>query len=259
MFAKLENQKDYIQSTNKDYFLNPYFNNHNHDGQQTLQDILVQESIQSRGIELVYLERDQANLDLLYGEDPQNEFNNAKKFVAYLESFDGYQGQNEFFQKFGMSVNDEITLQINPNLFNQQTGTFPKEGDLLYFPMDKALFEITWCTPRDQFYQNGVLQIQKIQAQKFIYSHEKIDPKLQNTEISSDMYNLDLNELTKFESDDLESLFGLSEQLEKSTDVYKDQLKEDKFIKKSFEKIDIDTSPVNGQTSEDIEFLDEDY
>ena len=81
MFAKLENQKDYIQSTNKDYFLNPYFNNHNHDGQQTLQDILVQESIQSRGIELVYLERDQANLDLLYGEDPQNK---AKKFVAYL-------------------------------------------------------------------------------------------------------------------------------------------------------------------------------
>jgi hypothetical protein len=48
------------------------------------------------------------------------------------------------------------------------------------------------------------------------------------------MYNLDLNELTKFESDDLESLFGLSEQLEKSTDVYKDQLKEDKLIKKSF-------------------------
>ena len=73
------------------------------------------------------------------------------------------------------------------------------------------------------------------------------------------MYNLDLNELTKFESDDLEQLFGLSEQLEKSTDVYKDQLKEDKFIKKSFEKINIDTSPVNGQTSEDIEFLDEDY
>ena len=245
MFAKLENQKDYIQSTNKDYFLNPYFNNHNHDGQQTLQDILVQESIQSRGIELVYLERDQANLDLLYGEDPQNEFNNAKKFVAYLESFDGYQGQNEFFQKFGMSVNDEITLQINPNLFNQQTGIFPKEGDLLYFPMDKALSEITWCTPRDSFYQNGILQIQKIQAQKFVYSH--------------DMYDLDLNELTKFESDDLESLFGLSEQLEKSTDIYKDKLKEDKFIKKSFEKINIDTSPVNGQTSEDIEFLDEDY
>ena len=73
------------------------------------------------------------------------------------------------------------------------------------------------------------------------------------------MYNLDLNELTKFESDDLESLFGLSEQLEKSTDIYKDQLKEDKLIKKSFEKINIDTSPVNGQTSEDIEFLDEDY
>lgn len=257
MFAKLENEKDYIQSTNKDYFLNPYFNNYNHQGQQTLQDVLIQESIQSKGIELVYIERDQANLDLLYGEDPQNEFNNAKKFVAYLESFDGYSGQNEFFSKFGMSVNDEITLQINPSLFNQQTGIFPKEGDLLYFPMDKALFEITWCTPRDQFYQNGILQIQKIQAKKFVYSHEKIDAKLQNTEISSDMYDLDLNELTKFETDDLEQMFSLSERLDKTVDINKDQLAEDKLIKKKFQKIDIDTSPVNGQTSNDIEFLDD--
>ena len=257
MFAKLENEKDYIQSTNKDYFLNPYFNNYNHQGQQTLQDVLVQESIQSKGIELVYIERDQANLDLLYGEDPQNEFNNAKKFVAYLESFDGYSGQNEFFSKFGMSVNDEITLQINPSLFNQQTGIFPKEGDLLYFPMDKAIFEITWCTPRDQFYQNGILQIQKIQAQKFVYQHEKIDAKLQNTEISSDMYDLDLNELTKFETDDLEQMFSLSERLDKTVDINKDQLAEDKLIKKKFQKIDIDTSPVNGQTSNDIEFLDD--
>ena len=257
MFAKLENEKDYIQSTNKDYFLNPYFNNYNHQGQQTLQDILVQESIQSKGIELVYIERDQANLDLLYGEDPQNEFNNAKKFVAYLESFDGYSGQNEFFSKFGMSVNDEITLQINPSLFNQQTGIFPKEGDLLYFPMDKALFEITWCTPRDQFYQNGILQIQKIQAQKFVYQHEKIDAKLQNTEISSDMYDLNLNELTKFETDDLEQMFSLSERLDKTVDINKDKLAEDKLIKKNFQKIDIDTSPINGQTSNDIEFLDE--
>lgn len=257
MFAKLENEKDYIQSTNKDYFLNPYFNNYNHQGQQTLQDVLVQESIQSKGIELVYIERDQANLDLLYGEDPQNEFNNAKKFVAYLESFDGYSGQNEFFSKFGMSVNDEITLQINPSLFNQQTGIFPKEGDLLYFPMDKAIFEITWCTPRDQFYQNGILQIQKIQAQKFVYQHEKIDAKLQNTEISSDMYDLNLNELTKFETDDLEQMFSLSERLDKTVDINKDQLAEDKLIKKKFQKIDIDTSPVNGQTSNDIEFLDE--
>lgn len=257
MFAKLENEKDYIQSTNKDYFLNPYFNNYNHQGQQTLQDVLVQESIQSKGIELVYIERDQANLDLFYGEDPQNGFNNAKKFVAYLESFDGYSGQNEFFSKFGMSVNDEITLQINPSLFNQQTGIFPKEGDLLYFPMDKALFEITWCTPRDQFYQNGILQIQKIQAQKFVFQHEKIDTKLQNTEISSDMYDLNLNELTKFETDDLEQMFSLSERLDKTVDINKDQLAEDKLIKKKFQKIDIDTSPVNGQTSHDIEFLDD--
>lgn len=257
MFAKLENQKDYIQSSNKNYFLNPYFNNFNHNGQQTLQDILVQESIQSRGIELIYLERDCQNLDKLYGEDPTNTFNNAKKFVAYLEQFNGYAGQNEFFQKFGMQVNDEITLQINPNLFHHQTGIFPKEGDLLYFPMDKALFEITWCTPRDQFYQNGVLSISKIQAQKFIYSHEKIIQNIENSEIQSDLYDLDTNELTQLETEDLEQLFGLQKKLENTNDIYSNTLSEDKQIHNEFQERIVNISPINGRTNQIVEFLED--
>lgn len=257
MFAKLENQKDYLQNTNKNYFLNPYFNNHNHNGQQTLQDVLVQESIQSRGIELVYLEREYQNLDRLFGEDPTNNFQKAKKFVAYLEQFEGYQGQQEFFSKFGMQVNDEITLQINPELFRHQTGVFPKEGDLLYFPMDKALFEITWCTPRDQFYQNGILSISKIQAQKFIYQHERINPKLENTEIQSDLYDLNTNELTQLEQEDLDQLFGLQNKLEKSKDIYKDELQEDKDIHNEFSTRKVDISPINGHSDLTVEFLDD--
>lgn len=258
MFARLENQKDY-KNTNQNYFLNPYFNNHNHSGQQTLHDILVQESIQQRGIELVYLQREMQNIDQLFGEDPNNKFKNAKKFVAYLEQFDGYEGQGNIFEKFGMRINDEIQLSINPNLFNQQTGFFPKEGDLIYLPLDNQLFEITWCTPKSYFYQMGKLPIAKIQAQKFIYSHETIVPDLTNTEISSEMYNLDLNELTKLDSKDIEQLFKTTEKLSRTKDIRKTQFIEDKFIKKDFDKRDIDTNPVNGNQNLDvnIEFLDD--
>lgn len=256
MFAHLESQKGY-SNTNKNYFLNPYVNHLNHKGQQGLQDILVQEQIQMNGIEVVYLVREYQKLDTFWGEDPENNFSNAKKFQAYLEQFSGYEGQNEIFQKFGMQINDEITIQINPNLFHQQTGFFPKEGDLLYFPLDKALFEITWCTPREQFYQNGILSITKIQAQKFIYSYEKLDPSITNKEISSDLYDLNTDELTQLEQEDLEQLFSLSEKLKNSKDVYEDQLKEDNNIHKEFAIRNIDTTPTNGNSPFDIEFLDD--
>ena len=156
-----------------------------------------------------------------------------------------------------MSVNDEITLQINPNLFYHQTGIFPKEGDLLYFPMDKALFEITWCTPRDQFYQNGVLSISKIQAQKFIYSHEKIIQNIENSEIQSDLYDLDTNELTQLETEDLEQLFGLQKKLENTNDIYNNPLSEDKQIHNEFQERIVNISPINGRTNQIVEFLED--
>lgn len=182
MFAKLENQTGYPK-TNKESILNPFVNFHEHANTQSLFDVLVAESIQMRGVECYYIPRELNNVDLLFGEDIESKFNKAYKFAAYLDSFEAYSGANTFYSKFGMSVNDEVTISINPNLFKYQTsGLTTKEGDLIYFPMDKSLFEITWVEPYSPFYQAGKNAIQKITAQKFVYSGEEIKPQLQNHE-----------------------------------------------------------------------------
>lgn len=182
LFAKLENRSGYAK-TNESEILNPFVNFNHYTNSQTLADVLVAESIQMRGIELYYIPREFVKPDIIFGEDVESKFTKAWKFAGYLNSFEGYEGDNSFFTKFGMQVNDEVTITINPNLFKHQADNKePISGDLIYFPMDNSLFEINWVEPYDPFYQVGQNAMRKITAQKFIYSGEQITPTLQRNE-----------------------------------------------------------------------------
>lgn len=194
LFATLENRGGYAK-TNEKNILNPYVQFNKHHGTQALHDTLVAESIQMRGVEFYYLEREFTNLDLLFGEDPNSRFEKAWKFAAWLNSFESYEGQQSFFSKFGHVQNDEIRISINPGLFKYQVnGKEPKLGDLIYMPMDNSLFEITWVEPYTPFYQAGKNPIRVIVAQKFIYSGEKVRPEIQVKPEIDDPYNgLDLD------------------------------------------------------------------
>ncbi|ASD52075.1 head closure Hc2 [Pseudomonas phage PspYZU05] len=205
LFARLENNTGYSK-TNESEILNPYVNFHEYANAHTLADSLIAESIQMRGVRCYFIPREFVKPDMLFGEDLQNKFTKAWAFAAYLDSFEGYSGSNSFFSKFGMQVNDEITLSINPGLFKHQTnGTEPKEGDLIYFQMDNSLFEITWVEPYNPFYQVGQNGIRKITAQKFIYSGEEIKPELQVND------GIHIPEFFGLELDPVNNLDGLSD------------------------------------------------
>ena len=203
LFAKLENHTGYSQ-TNETEILNPYVNFNHYKNSQILADALVAESIQMRGVECYYVPREYVSPDLVFGEDLKNKFTKAWKFAAYLNSFEGYEGAKSFFSNFGMQVQDEVTLSINPNLFKHQVnGKEPKEGDLIYFPMDNSLFEINWVEPYDPFYQLGQNAIRKITAGKFIYSGEEINPVLQKNE------GINIPEFSELELNPVRNLNGI--------------------------------------------------
>ena len=203
LFAKLENRTGYSQ-TNETEILNPYVNFNHYKNSQILADVLVAESIQMRGVECYYVPREYVSPDLIFGEDLKNKFTKAWKFAAYLNSFEGYEGAKSFFSNFGMQVQDEVTLSINPNLFKHQVnGKEPKEGDLIYFPMDNSLFEINWVEPYDPFYQLGQNAIRKITAGKFIYSGEEINPVLQKNE------GINITEFSELELNPVRNLNGI--------------------------------------------------
>lgn len=264
LFAKLESGKGY-DKIKRENVLNPYVNFYNYADTQSLQDTLIAESIQMRGVECFYLRREFVNLDLIFGEDVQSKFEKAYRIATYIKSYEGFEGQHEFFSKFGMQVNDELVFQVNPGLFKYQAdGALPREGDLVYFPMGNTLFELTWVEPFVPFYHNGVNTTITMYATKFIYSGERLNPKVKEIivpEPRDENHGLNFNELT--------SLDGLMEALPETTafvdtdeltpvhmlnglaDTQLNQFEEDTVIKNEASKyVDPENyKPINGSGS----------
>lgn len=202
MFAKLESGRGY-DKTFTDHITNPYFNWHGHVETQNLQDVLVAEAIQARGLEVIYILRDTPNLDLVFGEDPTSVFSKHWRISVYVDSFDGYEGEQDWYSKFGFQVEDEMNVTTNPALFAQQTGGLkPRMGNLVYFPLSRGLFEVSWVEVEDPFYSVGDLPMRKMKLKRFVYSGEEID--LPKPELHIDTLDDVLN------TDDLDIINGLN-------------------------------------------------
>lgn len=145
-----------------------YFNNQAASREQILLEDLVIESIRNHGIDVYYLPRGsqsapktyaEANPDELYGEDPIRAFTRAYKFEIYLESFQSYEGNQEFFSKFGLEVQKAARVTLARRTFQRFVPTavrnIPKDGDLLWLPVQKKLMEIKFVEQDKNFFQLG--------------------------------------------------------------------------------------------------------
>ncbi|ANN86464.1 head closure Hc2 [Escherichia phage phT4A] len=181
LFAQLESGEG-VDNSLKTEVTNKYVNWYKYNPTQQLHDSLTAEAIQMKSPDMYYVRREFVNIDKILGEDRESKFTKSWKIAAYIDSYANYEGQRDFYSKFGMMSNDEMTLVINPRLFAHQTdGGIPVLGDLIYFPMDNSLFEITWIE-FDPFFQFGDRPQRKINLVKFIYTGEELDPKLQRNE-----------------------------------------------------------------------------
>jgi len=157
--------------------INPYFSN-NQNEQNLVEDITV-EIIQATGVECYYIPRDYLSIDRIFGEDPGSYFENAYALEMYLQSYKGFEG-NDVITQFGLEIKDKVNLVFARRRFKQevtnknQTLSRPREGDLIYFPPSKSLFEINFVEHENPFYPLGRLYSYFITAELFTYSYEKI-------------------------------------------------------------------------------------
>lgn len=163
-----------------------YFNNYNSIGEQRLIEDLIVESIQIMGFDAYYLPNDNSqSRDLLYGEDPVKFFKSAFPLEMYLSSDPmGYEGQQEFFSKFGLEIKDSVKVMVSRRSFSlrvpQNTFNRPREGDLVYVPFLNGtgeLYEITFTEQAKDFAMLGRKQpyFYELKLEKFKYSQEVID------------------------------------------------------------------------------------
>jgi len=164
---------------------NPYFSQGVRSEQDLYEDIII-ESLKMYGQDIYYLPRDIVNEDRILGEDVQSRFNSSYKVEMYIENVDGFDGEGDLFTKFGVEIRDQATFVISRRRWSQTvqrfdneiTVTRPAEGDLLYIPFSRKLFEITHVEHEQPFYQLQNLPTYKLRCELFEYSGEDFDTDL---------------------------------------------------------------------------------
>lgn len=124
-----------------------------------VEDFII-ESIRNHGIDVWYLPRtSQSVLDDLFGDDPVKYFDRAIKIDMYMETFNDFEGQQEFFSKFGLQIDKTARLAVARRTFERYIPKavrgLPHEGDLVYLAVQQKLMEIRRVEEEKNFFQLG--------------------------------------------------------------------------------------------------------
>ena len=192
--------------------------------EQSLVEDLIIESIKIYGIDGYYLPRTHVNLDKIYGEDASVLFDDALEMELYVKSFDGFAGQEDFLSKFGLQIDESVTFVISQKRFTQSLKTSiiteysynmltedgdellsnrndvseydydaivrPREGDIIWVPMLKAMYEIKFTQNIENFFQLGKLYTYELRCDRLEYSSERIDTDVTEIDEIEDQFSL---------------------------------------------------------------------
>jgi len=189
--------------------VNPFFLHGSTQEQNLMQD-LVNEQIKMYGIDVYYIPREFVREATILREVTSSEFRSYFIIEAYLDSYDGYGGQGDYLSKFGIQVRDDCTFTISRERYENYIAPFlnsrmiflmdsltanndlpvvhrPREGDLVYFPYGRRLFEIKFVEHEKPFYQLGKGYTYELQCELFEYEDEVLDTSID--EVDSTIQN----------------------------------------------------------------------
>ena len=161
---------------------NMYFSQGSRSEQQLYEEIII-ESLKIYGQDIYYLPRDIVNKDNILNEDASSRFNSSYKIEMYIENIEGFDGEGDLFTKFGVEIRDQATFIVAKKRWeqtiarsdNEIQGVRPFEGDLLYIPFSKKLFQIMHVEHEQPFYQLKDLPTYKLRCELFEFSGEDFD------------------------------------------------------------------------------------
>ena len=156
---------------------NKFFNKFHFGGEQALIQSLITEAIQIYGIDVIYVPRNLTNFDQLYLTDDQSTYSQAIRTTVYLQSVDGFGPQQNIFTKFGLEIRDNITVCMSTRIFETEIQPItkqerPMEGDLIYFDLNKKVFQCKFTNNKEIFYELGKLPTYQMTCELFAYSDE---------------------------------------------------------------------------------------
>jgi hypothetical protein len=157
--------------------LNPYIRLHNKTdlSEQNLVEDLTIEAIKIHGVEMFYIPRNMIKRDDLFGESKYSRFDKFRMIEMYMDTTQAFEG-GDTFTKFGFEIRDSVKFLVSRKRFIRETGTQrPIEGDLLFLPLNRGLFEIKFVEHENPFYQLGKLFSYQLTCELFQYSEEEFE------------------------------------------------------------------------------------
>ena len=182
--------------------VNHYFQDGNGIGntaEKRLYEDLIIEGLKIYGQDVYYLPRTLVNRDLILGEDMLSKFSSALLLEAYMETTEGFAGEQEIVNKFGLEIREDTTFMIAKKRFNQavdEKATLvkegrPNEGDIIYMPLMNSFFEIQFVEDQEPFFQLGQLPVYKLRVTRWEYSSERLNTGITDIDSAEDQYSLD--------------------------------------------------------------------
>jgi len=155
--------------------------------EKRLQEDLLIESLKIYGVETFYIPRKIVTRDLILNEVFESNFDSAFRVEMYFASIDSYEGDGALLSKFGLEVKSQMKLVMARRRWDELVGRFnvghsvrPAEGDLIYVPMVKGLFEIKFVEGELPFYQLQNLPQWQMTCEQFDYDNQLINTGIED-------------------------------------------------------------------------------
>lgn len=162
---------------------NPYFPK-GVTSEQNLVQGLVTEAIQIVGHTVYYLPRSLQKLDHIFGEDILSQWTTNLPIEMYIETSAGWGGEQELISKFGLEIRKQLILSVSKERWDVEVANIasdmwitsrPQEGDLIYDPVTRMIFEIKFVDQDDQFFQLSKKQYSyKLTCEMFQFNREEL-------------------------------------------------------------------------------------
>ena len=165
--------------------INRYFNNfpgknHYNNEHRLMEDVIV-ESIEIMGHEVYYIPRESFDEgDMIFGEYAKSKFNRAYNLEVYIANVEGFEGDGDFFSKFGLEIRDTSNFILSRRSFVRHLPSVlrerPQEGDLIYVPLMRRMFEIKFIEKKLMFFSLGNKEpyIYEMRCELFRFSEDEI-------------------------------------------------------------------------------------
>ena len=182
--------------------VNHYFQGGNgigSDSEKRLHEDLIIEGLKIYGFDVYYLPRTLVNRDLILGEDTLSKFDDSYLLEMYMETTEGFAGQQELINKFGLEIREDTTFMISKRRWQDQVDSAhtmivegrPNEGDIIYMPLMNSFFEIQFVEDQEPFFQLGNLPVYKLKCTRWEYSSERLNTGVTDIDSAEDQYSLD--------------------------------------------------------------------